>query len=348
MNTEQYLGDAVELLRRLIATPSVSRDERAVADIMEEALRGYGYEPRRVGNNVWTRGHAWSDDRQTLLLNAHLDTVKPVATWTRDPFEPTIEGDRLYGLGSNDCGGGLVSLLQTLRRMDDNCPYNLVYLASCEEEVSGEGGFTLVLPELPEIDVAIVGEPTGMQPAIAEKGLMVCDLIAHGKSGHAARREGVNAIYEAMDDIQFIRNYKFGQVSPLLGETIMTVTTIKGGTQHNVVPDRCEMLLDVRPNELYTNESIYEFLCERLKCEVRAHSFRLESSHIPATHPLVEKCVALGRQPFGSPTLSDQALMPFLSLKMGPGESVRSHSADEYICLSEMRNAMELYAKILS
>jgi acetylornithine deacetylase len=349
MDFTKYTTDAVELLQSLIKTPSVSRNESAAADIMENAVRNYGFSPERIGNNVLAIDPQFEEGRETILLNAHIDTVKPVDSWTRDPFLPTIEGDILYGLGSNDCGGGLVSLLQAFRILtaEKNKSRNYVFLASCEEEVSGKNGFSLALPHLPEIDVAVVGEPTGMQPAIAEKGLMVCDLIAHGVSGHAARDEGVNAIYEALDDLNFIRSYRFEKVSPLLGATKMTVTVINAGTQHNVVPDRCEMLLDVRTNEYYTNESIYEFLAERLKCEVHAHSFRLQSSHISPDHPLIKKCVSMGKTPFGSPTLSDQALMPFLSFKLGPGESSRSHSADEFIRISEISDAIRTYCELL-
>lgn len=348
MRQQDYIGDAVDLLRRLIATPSVSRDEKDAADIMQRQMEGYGLAPRREGNNLWVLSPEWDDGKPTLLLNAHIDTVKPAASWTRDPFTPTIDGDRLYGLGSNDCGGGLTTLLQVFRWLTLRPqPYNVVYLASAEEEVSGKDGFSRALPLLPRIDVAIVGEPTGMQPAIAEKGLMVLDVIAHGKSGHAARNEGVNAIYEALDDMVWIRDYRFEKVSPLLGPTKMTLTVVKAGTQHNVVPDLCTMLVDVRTNELYTNEEVYEIVKAHLKSEVSAHSFRLHSSHIDPQHPLVKKCVAMGMMPYGSPTLSDQALMPFPSFKLGPGESARSHSADEYIRISEMRQAFATYQQLL-
>ena len=226
--------------------------------------------------------------------------------------------------------------------------YNLVFLASCEEEVSGKSGIEMVLPLLPRIDVAIVGEPTGMQPAVAEKGLMVIDGYAHGVSGHAARNEGVNAIYEALDDLVWLRDYRFDKVSPLLGPTKMTVTVIEAGTQHNVVPDTLHFILDVRTNENHRNEDVYEFLCKNMKhCELKARSFRLHSSAISLDHPLINRCVAMGLKPFGSPTLSDQALMSFPSFKLGPGESSRSHSADEYICRSEIAAAIEKYIEIL-
>ena len=345
----QYTNDAVELLKRLISTPSVSRDERQAANIFEQQVRDWGLPVRRIGNNILIEEEL-DPEKPTLLLNAHIDTVKPVSTWTRDPFTPTIEGDRLYGLGANDCGGGLVSLLQVYRILrGQDIAYNLVYLASCEEEVSGEGGFRLALPELPKIDVAIVGEPTGMQPAIAEKGLMVIDGTAYGKSGHAARNEGVNAIYEALDDLVWLRDYRFKKESPLLGPTKMTVTVLNSGTQHNVIPDECHFVIDVRTNEYYQNEYLFAFLQKHMKkSELKARSFRLSSSHIPMEHPLVQRCVAMGMTPYGSPTLSDQALMPFLSLKLGPGESSRSHTADEFICLSEIEHAIQTYLRLLS
>ena len=300
MENKNYLYDAVALLKELIAIPSVSRDETRAADKLADFL------------NMWNLPFG-----PTVMLNAHIDTVKPVSSWTRDPFSPDQEYDVIYGLGSNDCGGGLVSLLQAYRIMlyrPRN--YNLLWVASAEEEISGQNGLTRVLPLLPKIDVAIVGEPTGMQPAIAEKGLMVIDGYAHGKSGHAARNEGINAIYEALDDLVWLRDYKFRKVSPLLGPTKMTVTVVEGGTQHNVVPDTLHFVIDVRTNEFYQ-------------------------------HPLIKRCIDRGMQPFGSPTLSDQALMPFPSFKLGPGESSRSHSANEFIKISEMEQAIDTYVALL-
>ena len=349
MTAQQYTGEAVSLLSHLIATPSVSRDERRAADIMEEELTRCGFTPHREANNVWAIGSCQREDRPTLLLNAHIDTVKPVASYTRNPYEPSLEDGTLYGLGCNDCGGGLVSLLQVFRELSasERCPYNLVYLASAEEEVSGKDGISRALPLLPHVDVAIVGEPTGMQPAVAEKGLMVVDITAHGKSGHAARNEGVNAIYEALDDLCWIRSHRFDRVSRFLGPTKMQATVVNAGTQHNVVPDECKIVVDVRTNELYTNEEVFDIISSHCKSECRARSFRLHSSRIDLNHPLVERCVALGLQPFGSPTLSDQALMPFASLKLGPGQSARSHSADEYIKVSEIEHAIGLYLRLL-
>ena len=348
MRHDDYISDAVDLLGRLIATPSVSREEKEAADLLERQMQAYGLATHREANNVWAIDPAYDASKPTLLLNAHIDTVKPALSWKHNPFAPTLESDRLYGLGSNDCGGGLVTLLQAFRYLTLRPhSYNLVYLASAEEEVSGKNGISRALPLLPPVNVAIVGEPTGMQPATAEKGLMVLDVIAHGKSGHAARNEGVNAIYEALDDMRWIRDYRFEKISPLLGSVKMTLTVVHAGTQHNVIPDECRMLVDVRTNECYTNEEVFDIVRAHVRSEVRAHSFRLHSSHIAPDHPLVRRCIALGMKPFGSPTLSDQALMPFPSLKLGPGESSRSHTADEFILIDEIRQAFDTYLRLL-
>jgi acetylornithine deacetylase len=350
MEQKDYTNDALELLKALIATPSVSRSEERAANLLARYLDHWGLPYGREGNNLWVGCPDWDNNRPTVMLNAHIDTVKPVPTWTRDPFRPSLEGDTLYGLGSNDCGGGLVSLLQTYRIML-NKPrnFNILFLTSAEEEVSGADGITRVLPRLPKIDVAIVGEPTGMQPAIAEKGLMVIDGYAEGVSGHAARNEGVNAIYEALDDLVWLRDYRFRKESPLLGPTKMTVTVIEAGTQHNVIPDSLHFIIDVRTNEFYQNEYLFEFLRKRMKkCRLEARSFRLHSSSIPESHPLIQRCIQMGMQPFGSPTLSDQALMPFPSFKLGPGDSARSHAADEFIRISEIDHAIQTYVSLLS
>ena len=340
------------LLSTLISIPAISRDESQKADVLESFLREKGLAPHREANNIWCVGKRFLETRPTVLLNAHLDTVKPVSGWTRSPHVPTLEEDRLYGLGSNDCGGGLVALLFAFMRLcemdEGQLPYNLVYLASAEEEVSGRNGIECALPLLPHIDVAIVGEPTGMHPAIAEKGLMVLDCTARGVSGHAARNEGVNAIYKAIADIEWLRNHKFARVSPFLGEVKMSVTQVSAGTQHNVVPDSCTFVVDVRTNECYSNQEVLDEITSNLCSEVKARSTLLNSSSISENHPLVQRCVALGGVPYGSPTLSDQALMPFPSFKLGPGESSRSHTADEYICLSELEHALQFYIDLLS
>ena len=341
MTNQEILSEALSLLQQLIAIPSVSRDEAAAADLLKKVISSYGLHPQRKGNNVWVISDKWDDTKDIILLNAHIDTVKPVSTWTRDPFSPVIEEGRLYGLGCNDCGGGLVTLLQVFRELTSRPEqrYNFVYLASCEEEVSGIGGIRSVISDSPLSSLfskssgitAIVGEPTGMQPAIAERGLMVLD-----------------GIHEALDDLLFIRDYHFEKTSPLLGDTKMQCTVINSGTQHNVVPDECRFIVDVRTNEHYTNEEVLEFLQGKLKSTLTARSTHLRSSHIAESHPLVQKCIAMGMTPFGSPTLSDQALMPIPSFKLGPGQSSRSHSADEYICISEINDAIEKYLYLLS
>lgn len=347
---ENMTTEAVELLKRLIATPSVSRDESAAADVMEDFMQKKGLCPQRHGNNVWAVCPDFLEGKPTVLLNAHIDTVRPVDGWTHDPFTPEItdDGDALYGLGSNDDGGSLVALLHTYIYMcGKERTYNLIYLASCEEEVSGKGGVESVLPLLPKIDLGIVGEPTGMQPAIAEKGLMVIDATAHGKAGHAARNEGENAIYKAMDDIRWISTYEFPKKTDLLGPVKMSVTIVNAGTQHNVVPDKCVYTIDVRSNECYTNEEIFAEIERNIKSVPVARSFRLSSSRIDEEHPFVVRCKKLGLTPFGSPTLSDQALMRFTSVKIGPGQSSRSHTADEFIRISEIAEAIDVYTKLL-
>ena len=349
MNIAISSSQAVQLLSQLIETPRISREESQAAQLLYDHMTKVCHlDVKRHGNNLWTIAPNFDPAKPTLLLNAHIDTVKPVAGWQRDPWKATVEDDRLYGLGSNDDGASLVSLLYAFIELSSkHQPYNLVYLASAEEEVSGKNGIELVIPLLPRIDVAIVGEPTGMHPAIAEKGLMVLDVTAHGKAGHAARNEGDNAIYHAMDDMQWFRTYQWPLSSPLLGPVKMSVTIVNSGTQHNVIPDTCTFTVDVRSNECYTNQELYNAICSQVKSEVKARSFRLGSSRIAPDHPLVTKAVQMGRVPFGSPTLSDQALMPWPSMKMGPGDSSRSHTADEFIRISEIEEAIQLYVEWL-
>lgn len=342
-------SEAVGLLKSLISIPSVSRDEARAADCLQQYIEQQGMQTGRKGNNVWCLGPGFDLKRPTLLLNSHIDTVKPVQGWRKDPFTPRLEPNgKLYGLGSNDAGASVVSLLQAFLTLSRTAQkYNLIYLASCEEEVSGREGIESVLPQLPPVNFALVGEPTEMQPAIAEKGLMVLDVTATGRSGHAARDEGDNAIYKVLEDIAWFRDYRFERVSPLLGPVKMSVTMVSAGTQHNVVPDRCTFVVDIRSNECYTNEELFEEIKKHIHCQPQARSFRLGSSHVPPEHPLVRRAVALGRTPFGSPTLSDQALMNFPSMKMGPGKSSRSHTADEFIFLREIEEAIGLYLELL-
>ena len=341
--------DAIELLKGMIARPSFSRDEKEVADFLQQAWEKAGYKVNRKGNNLWLIAPNFQLERPTILLNSHIDTVKPASGWTKDPFTPEeSEEERLYGLGSNDAGASVVSLYETFRILSDKeQPYNLIFLASCEEEVSGKNGLESVLSELPPVTFAVVGEPTGMHPAIAEKGLMVLDCVSIGKAGHAARNEGINAITLAMKDIAWFNSFQFPEKSDFLGPVKMSVTIIHAGTQHNVVPDRCEFTVDIRTNEFYSNEKLFELIQSQVDCEVKARSFRLNSSRTEIEHPFVQRAILMGKEPFGSPTLSDQALMPFPSVKIGPGNSARSHAADEYIGLMEIREAIDVYVRLL-
>ncbi len=349
MDVSILTSEAVALLQSLIAIPSISREETAAADYLQNYIELQGMTAGRQGNNVWCLSPMFDLNKPTLLLNSHIDTVRPVSGWRKDPFTPRLESNgKLYGLGSNDAGASLASLLQVFFTLSRRAqPYNLIYLASCEEEVSGKGGVESVLPQLPPIAFAVVGEPTEMQPAIAEKGLMVLDVTATGRSGHAARNEGDNAIYKVLNDIAWFRDFSFPKVSPLLGPVKMSVTMVQAGTQHNVIPDRCTFVVDVRSNECYTNQELFDEITRHLSCQAQARSFRLGSSHVSPEHPLVRRAVQLGRVPFGSPTLSDQALMPFPSLKMGPGKSSRSHTADEFVFVREIEEAIGLYLELL-
>jgi acetylornithine deacetylase len=344
----EYYYEAIDVLKRMIAIPSFSREEKDVSDFLQEKWNKDGFPVKRHENNLWISTDMDSA-KPTLLLNSHIDTVRPVSGWTLEPFIPDeSDEDKLTGLGSNDAGASVVSLYEVFKiLMQKKQPYNLIFLASAEEEISGKAGIESVLPLLPEIKFAVVGEPTGMNPAVAEKGLMVLDCTATGKAGHAARNEGINAIYKAIDDIDWIDNYKFERKSDLLGDVKMSVTQIQAGTQHNVIPDKCTFVVDIRSNELYSNEELLEEIREHLRCETKARSTRLNSSRTDIEHPFVKRAVILGKQPFGSPTLSDQALMPFPSVKIGPGDSARSHSADEFIRPSEIREAIDLYVNLL-
>jgi acetylornithine deacetylase len=348
MNFQEEINDSIALLQQLIAIPSFSKEENTVADFLERFIEIKGYIALRKDNNVWMLSPGFDPNKPTILLNSHIDTVKPVAGWTRQPFSPIIEDGKLFGLGSNDAGASVVCLLYSFFYLTQHQQtYNLIFAASAEEEISGKNGIESLLQELPKIDFAIVGEPTGMQLAVAEKGLMVLDCDVAGVAGHAARNEGENAIYKALKDIEWFKTYKFTKNSELLGDVKMTVTQINAGSQHNVIPDKCTFVVDVRSNELYSNQEILEEIKAHVKCKVQARSTRLSSTATPHEHPIVKRGMELGRIVFGSPTLSDQALMSFLSLKMGPGMSTRSHTADEYILLDEISEAIEIYMQLL-
>lgn len=346
---ESYFNDAVELLKRLISTPSISKQEDQTAQIIFDFLESHNIEASRSKNNVWAKNRHYDPSKPTILLNSHHDTVKPNSAYTRDPFSPTVEGDYLYGLGSNDAGASGVSLLAAFRHLyeREDLPFNLIVAITAEEENSGADGLESLLPELGELAVAIVGEPTQMKVAVAERGLMVIDCVAHGRAGHAARNEGDNAIYHAIKDIEWFRDFRFERESELLGPVKMTTTIISAGSQHNVVPAECRFTVDIRSTDAYSNQELVEIIKANIYSEVIPRSTRLSPSAIALDHPLVVAAVALGRETFISPTTSDQALLSIPSMKMGVGDSARSHSADEYILLSEIREGIELYIKLL-
>ena len=345
---QEESNDAVALLQQLIAIPSFSREESVVADFLERYIELKGYVVSRKDNNIWLLSPGFDSSRPTILLNSHIDTVKPASGWNRDPFTPVLENGKLYGLGSNDAGASVVTLLQAFFILTQGQQsYNLIFAATAEEEVSGKNGIESLLKELPKIDFAIVGEPTQMNMAVAEKGLMVLDCITTGIAGHAARNEGENAIYKALQDIEWFRTFEFPKKTDLLGPVKMSVTQINAGTQHNVVPDKCSFVVDVRSNEMYSNEEILDEIRAHISSYVQPRSIRLSSTATPLENPVVKRGMELNRILFGSPTLSDQALMPFPSLKIGPGDSARSHTADEYILSSEIEEAIEIYVNLL-
>jgi acetylornithine deacetylase/succinyl-diaminopimelate desuccinylase-like protein len=341
---------ATELLIRLIEIPSFSKEEEGTASLLQTFFERQGVVHYRLKNNVWATNKYFTTSKPTILLNSHHDTVRPNTGYTRDPFKPEIIDGKLFGLGSNDAGGPLVSLIATFLHFYDrpDLPYNIVFAASAEEEISGTGGIESVWTSLPPIDFAIVGEPTLCEMATAEKGLMVLDCIAKGKSGHAAREEGVNAIYAALPDIEWFKTFKFPKHSDALGEMKMTVTVINSGSQHNVVPAECKFTVDVRVTDAYLLEEALEIIRSHVNCEVNPRSLRLRSSGIAMNHPLVISAQKTGLRLYGSPTTSDQALIPVPSVKIGPGDSARSHSADEYIYVQEIAKGIDTYINLIN
>jgi acetylornithine deacetylase len=345
------ISELTGLLQEMIATPSFSREEDRTADLIFQFLKNKGVEVNREGNNVFALNRHFDPSKKTILLNSHHDTVKPNPRYTRDPYTATIEDGKLFGLGSNDAGGALVSLTGAFLNYFDlsNLAYNLAFAATAEEEISGTGGIELALLHLPPVYCAVVGEPTLMQMAIAERGLMVLDCISNGRAGHAAREEGDNAIYKAVRDIEWFRSFRFEKISDLLGPVKMNVTVIDTTNKaHNVVPDQCRFVVDCRVNELYSFEELLEIVREHVSCTVQPRSTRLKSSSIPIDHPLVKAGIKTGMRCYGSPTTSDKALMPFPALKLGPGDSARSHTADEYIYIDEIRNGIAGYIALLN
>lgn len=341
--------EVFDLLKNLIAIPSFSKEEDKTADCIEAFLKKHKVKTHRAMNNIWAFNQFYDVSKPTILLNSHHDTVKPNASYTLNPFEPIEKDGKLYGLGSNDAGGALVSLIATFLHFYDkeNLKYNIVLTATAEEEISGINGIESIYKELGSIDFAIVGEPTEMNLAIAEKGLLVLDCISKGTSSHAAHPNNDNAILNAIQDINWFSTYKFDKVSEFLGEVKMTTTIINSGSQHNVVPDSCSFTVDVRTTELYANTEVFTIIKDHVKCDVKPRSLRLNSSSIPINHPYVTAGLAVGRTFYGSPTSSDQAVIPCPSLKMGPGLSTRSHSSDEFIYIDEIKEAIHIYNSIL-
>lgn len=345
---QKLFEEAVNLLKQLITTPSFSKEEDKTADIIQAFLESKGIPTQRKGNNIISGNIDKHNNKPNILLNSHHDTVRPNAGYTKDPFQPTIEKGKLYGLGSNDAGGCLVSLIATFCHFYDQVlPFNLILAATAEEEISGKNGIESILSDLPKIELAIIGEPTLMQMAIAEKGLLVIDATVRGKAGHAAREEGENALYKALDDLLTIRDFEFKIVSPYLGKTKVTATVIQAGNQHNVVPDLCTYTLDVRVTDSYTLEEALQELKQALKADLQPRSLRLNSSKTPDDHAILKVAEYLKLKKYGSPTLSDQALIPYPSVKIGPGDSARSHTADEFIFVEEINKGIEGYINIL-
>ncbi|MDP4283635.1 MAG: M20 family metallo-hydrolase [Bacteroidota bacterium] len=348
-NIDELFSDAVGLLKQLISTPSFSKEENKTADLLENFLQQKNIKANRYLNNVWAVNKHFDENKKTLLLNSHHDTVKPNNGYTLNPFEAIEKDGKLYGLGSNDAGGPLVSLLSVfLYFYEASLPFNLLFAGTAEEEISGQNGVEILLNYLPKIDCAIVGEPTLLNMAVAEKGLLVLDCIAHGKAGHAARNEGVNALYIAMKDINWLSTIEFPKVSSLLGPVHIAVTSVTTPNQtHNIVPDECHFLVDIRVNEFYTFDEVIATIKKNISSQIQPRSIRLNSSFIKEDHPLVLAGKRMGLSSYGSPTCSDMALMHFPSLKIGPGDSARSHSADEFIFVNEIKEGIKTYIQLL-
>lgn len=348
-DTNTLHAQAIALLQQLIRISSFSKEEHETGDLIEQFLQERGIKTHRKLNNIWAWNKHFDPSKPTILLNSHHDTVRPNSGYTRDPFDGLIEDGKLFGLGSNDAGGCLVSLIMTFLCFyeDEGLKYNFCLATTAEEEISGVNGLELIIPDLGQLDFGIVGEPTQMHLAIAERGLMVLDCTAHGKAGHAAREEGENAIYKALTDIDWFRSYKFPIESEVFGPIKMSVTIINAGSQHNVVPASCVFTVDVRVTDAYRNEEVLEIIRQHVVSDVKPRSIRLKPSKIPKEHPIVQAGIALGRETYGSPTTSDQSLLDIPSLKIGPGDSARSHTANEFVYVDEIRDGIELYVKML-
>lgn len=341
---------AIALLHDLIAIQSFSSEERETANRIGQWFTKHNIPYQQQDYNVYAFNKAFDKNKPTLLLNSHHDTVKPNSAYTKDPFHPHIEDGKLYGLGSNDAGGALVSLIALFTHYYDhpNPAYNLIIAATAEEENSGPNGLNSLLPTLPPIDVAIVGEPTLMQLAVAEKGLVVFDGTIEGTASHAAHPNEDNPILKLPKVIQWLKDFSFEKVSEVLGPVKLTVTQVNAGKQHNVVPAMVDLVIDVRVNDCYSNAAIAALLQENAPLKLKPRSLNLNSSSIPLNHPLVEAGIELGRSTYGSPTLSDQAKLSCPSLKLGPGDSTRSHTANEYIYVAEIEKGIQLYIDLLN
>lgn len=345
----RYFSGAEDLLRKIVRISSYSGEENEVSLLVLNYLSEKEVDCIRIKNNIVAYSKDYDASKPTLMLNSHLDTVKASEGYLIDPFNPPLSEERIWGLGSNDAGGSVVCLAETFLFFNNKTlPFNLLLVLSAEEENSGKNGIEAVIKKMPEVNCAIVGEPTGMKVAVAERGLLVVDAIAHGVSGHAARGEGINAIDIAIDDIDWLRSYKFPAISPLMGEVKTTVTQIEAGKQHNVIPDRCKFVIDIRPTDQYTNSQIMDILIANMKSVLKARSLTNRSSSVPDDHPLVKTAVLLGLETYISPTTSDWMRLKVPAIKMGPGDSVRSHRADEYILKEEIRKGVEGYINFVN
>ncbi len=351
MIQERLITKAITLLKNLIETPSFSSEEDKTALLIENWFKQNNMPFKRTVNNVWATNKYFDETKPTLLLNSHHDTVKPNNGFTKDPFKAIVKDGKLFGLGSNDAGGCLVSLMATFTYFynEKNLKYNLVLVASAEEENSGKNGLNSMLDIIPKINVAIVGEPTLMNLAVAEKGLVVFDAIVKGTPSHAAHPNEDNVIYNTIEVLKWFQDFKFKKSSEALGDVKMTVTQINAGKQHNAIPADVKLVIDVRVNDAYTNKEIAELLIYNSPCDsIVPRSLKLNSSAIPVAHELVQAGIALGRTTYGSPTLSDQAVLSCPSLKLGPGDSTRSHSADEFIYINEIEEGIKIYIELLN
>ncbi len=348
---EKLTENAISLLKNLIETQSFSEEEEGTALLIEGWFKENHIPFKRTKNNIWATNKYFDKSKPTLLLNSHHDTVKPNSKYTNNPFQAIVKDGKLFGLGSNDAGGCLVSLIATFTHFYalENLKYNLVIVASAEEENSGNNGLNSMLPIIPHIDVAIVGEPTLMHLAVAEKGLVVFDAQVDGTPSHAAHPNNNNSIYNSIEVLQWFKDFKFDKPSDALGDVKMTVTQINAGSQHNVVPGHVDLVIDVRVNDAYSNQEITTILQEKSPCsKITPRSLRLNSSSINPNHDLVKAGIAMGRETYGSPTLSDQACLSCQSLKLGPGDSTRSHSANEFIYLAEIEEGIKIYVELLN